>query len=255
MKVEIILSTLNDGIFNITLHPDFSYLIIHQITDLSKSKEYNQKSKQLQSLGVRYICSYDVGLSKSRNIGLANSKGKYLWIMDDDVKIHDDAKNRILKYIRDHNADMLVLNHSSNPQLTQDAFIQEKNLNRLSATSVCSINMLIKREAIENIRFDENFGLGSKYPSGEEYIFCCDFLKQHKQIWQTNLVVAYHPPITSGQDFYSTPIKLAAKKNMFIRTHGCIIGSLLYILFIIKKLPNVTKKNGYLINIIKSIKL
>lgn len=120
--------------------------------------------------------------------------------------------------------------------------------------SVSSIDMLIKKDSIGTIKFDENFGLGKKYPSGEEYIFCCDMLKKNKKIQQTNLFTNYHPSITSGDDFYTTPLKLATKKHMFIRAHNKYIGCFLYVLFLIKKFPTIAK-NKAIKNMIKSFKL
>ncbi|WP_158520539.1 glycosyltransferase [Wohlfahrtiimonas sp. G9077] len=245
---------MNDGIFSLKLNPNFKYTIVHQIPNLSDLPKYESKKNELKKIGVNYVQSNTSGLSISRNIGIENATGDYIWIMDDDVEIYSDAKEVLQKYIVNHNADIYVLNYDSDKKKIQHNYLYEKKLNYLSTMSVSSIKMLIKRTAIGSMRFDEDFGLGGKFPSGEEYIFCCNMLKQDKIIWQTNLTTCFHPSVTSGQDFYSTPLKLATKKHMFMRAHNTYIGFFLYILFLIKKLPTITK-NKAIKNIIKSFKL
>lgn len=251
MNIEVIVSTMNDGILNLKINKDLNYLIIHQVTNLSNLEKYDELAESFNSRGVRYIRSYESGLSKSRNLGIENSIGEYLWIMDDDVTIFDSAMDDIKKCIDSHSADLFVLNYISD-ESQKNIKITESYLNILSVASVSSISMLIKKSSIGgDIRFDEGFGLGTKYPSGEEYIFCCDFLKSGKKIFKTNIITCSHPPVTSGQDFYSTPNKLAAKKYMFRRTHGVVVGYILYIGFLIKKFPILFKSKS-LLNTLRS---
>lgn len=253
--IEVIVSTLNDGIEQLELHEKFHYLIIHQVTILEKQEAYDRIVNALQHPSFRYIRSYSKGLSKSRNIGLNHSQGDYIWIMDDDVVLLEESADHISNIlIKNDSVDLFILNYTSDDRrercYVNDAVI--KKMNSISVASVASINMLIKKSSVSNIKFDENFGLGTQYPSGEEYIFCCDLLQQDKIIMQTNLVVSYHPLETSGQDFYTTPLKLIAKKKMFIRGNGFLKGYLLFVAFLLKKWSILAKNKAYL-NIIKSL--
>lgn len=253
--IEVVVSTLNDGIDCLQLNENFHYLIIHQVTTREKQERYDQIVHSIQHPNFRYIRSYSGGLSKSRNIGLKNSQGDYVWIMDDDVLLLEGAEDQISNFLIDNDSvDLFILNYTSDDRrercYVNDAVI--KKMNSISVASVASINMLIKKSSVSNIKFDEKFGLGTQYPSGEEYIFCCDLLQQDKTIVQTNLVVSYHPLETSGQDFYTTPLKLIAKKKMFIRGNGFLKGYLLFIAFLLKKWRVLTKNKAYL-NIIKAL--
>lgn len=250
-KIEVVVSTLNDAILNIQFSREFNYLVVHQVADLINKDKYDAYIDNLKKNDIRYIRSYEIGLSKSRNLGLEHAIGDYIWIMDDDVEIFSDTSDRLIDYIDSYPSnDILVLNYSSDKH-QRYSNKKEQLLGYITVASVCSINMLIKKSSIENIQFDEKFGLGTKFPSGEEYIFCCDMLRAHKKIWQTDLVVSYHSPADSGQDFYSTPYKLAAKKRMFIRAHGVVAGMVLYLLFLMKKLP-ILLRNKAFFNIIES---
>lgn len=244
MKIEVLISTLNDGIYNLN-HFDnrFFYLVVHQVlNDRAKYEEFSSKFP----CNVRYIKLHGKGLSISRNTALDNAQGDYLWIMDDDVKIHSESYENLRHYIaRYPNVDMFVLNHSSDENI-QSLKFNEKMLHRFNSFSVSSIDMFVKRSSIDKIRFDERFGLGTSLPSGEEYIFTCSLLENNKRILKTNAIFSYHPTITSGTDFYSTPERMRAKLYMFREVFGYFLGTFLYLFFVIKKMRFIYRGRGFL---------
>lgn len=247
-NIEIVLSTLNEGLFGICFDENFKYLIIHQVTDTNFSS-YDSFVENSLPDNVRYLRSATVGLSKSRNIGIKNSLADYIWIMDDDVEILTSAKGELVKLLESDDADIYILGHKT--AKANNKIQNEKYLNCIEVASVCSIDMLIKKSSIDEVLFDENFGLGAKYPSGEEYIFCNDMLAKGKRIKKTTLITSYHPRISSGNDFFTNPIKLVAKRKMFMRAVGNYRGYLLYIAFLLKKLPIIVRNKAAL-NLIKS---
>ncbi|MBX6969485.1 glycosyltransferase family 2 protein [Providencia rettgeri] len=238
IKFEVLISTLNDGLFNIKLHPDFNYLIIHQITN---NKDYSNFISHIVSTRVRYIPSNTIGLSISRNIALSNSIGEYLWIMDDDVLIYSDALEKLNNLIKTKpNQDMYILNFSQTE--LKNETIEYKKANKYNAMSICSINMLLTKDTAKNHKFNTNFGLGTNYPSGEEYIFSIELINKNKKILITNEYFSCHPELSSGNDFYSSPNRLHAKLKMFLVCYGSIKGRFIYLLFVIKK-TNILIKN------------
>lgn len=248
MKIQVLISTMNDGILNINYRKDFNYLIIHQVNN---GKSYSFITEKLPS-NIKYYQSNDVGLSKSRNLALLKAKAEYVWIMDDDVTISDDALYNLENIINSKlNFDMLVLSHSSHKNNSPQQF-KVKKITRLSAMSVSSIDMFIKRDSIiaKKIKFNEKFGLGTSHPSGEEFIFTTQLLKEKLVVLKSNLVFSYHPPIASGNDFFSTDYKLITKLLIFKLCYGNFLGYLIYLIFIIKK-SRVLIKNKRLINAIK----
>lgn len=239
MIIEIAISTLNDGIFKIKLRNDFNYLIVHQVTN---NKDYSPYINDILNKNVRYINSNEIGLSKSRNLAIKNSYSDYIWIMDDDVTILDGAQEKINKLISEkQNCDMFILNHKP-VKGNKTTYINE-----YSAMSVSSINMLIKRKSIidNNIFFNEKFGLGTSLPSGEEYIFTVEMLRKKLTIIKTKDIFAFHPDISSGNDFYSSNNKLRAKLEMFSFWYGTKIGKLIYIAFILKKMKILIKNKRF----------
>ncbi|MEQ4627257.1 glycosyltransferase family A protein [Providencia manganoxydans] len=240
MKLEIIVSTLQDGIYNLKFSDKFNYLVIHQIPTVSDNEKYKNYSLTFPC-NVKYIQSNTKGLSISRNIGLKNSTADYIWIMDDDVVVFEDSLTKFRELLSSFpEFDMYVVEHS-NTLSRSKSHNQCKIINYYSAMSISSIDMIIKKSSINTIHFDEKFGLGTNYPSGEEYIFAVDMLKNKKKLLKVFDVYSYHPDVSSGYDFFSTKNKLEAKLAMFSRCFGSFWGRILYILFIIKKMKFLIK--------------
>ena len=240
--IQIALSTLNDGILSIKFAEDFCYLVVHQVTN---DKDYTAFIKTLPH-NVEYISSLEGGLSKSRNIALNNASADYIWIMDDDVLIAEDAKKHIAMLVGQYSTYALIaVEHASEPNSSVSAAFGCRDINDISAARVSSIDMILNRNAIQGLRFDERFGLGAKYPTGEEYIFICQLLRCGGRAVQSDLVCGYHINLSSGFDFYSTPEKLIAKREMFKIANGTVKGMVYYYAFIIKKLNFLRKKNAF----------
>lgn len=241
-NLEVAVSTLNDGIYNIKFRSDYNYLVIHQVTN---GYDYSNFINQF-SVNVRYIISNEKGLSKSRNLALDNAIGDYVWIMDDDVLIHDRAYHYIMSLIKQNsNYGMFVVSHS-HKDIEYISGVQCQNVSSISAANVSSIDMIINRIRCGNLRFDERFGLGTGYSSGEEYIFTCNLIASKQKVLKSRFVCTYHPLISSGNDFYSTPNKLKTKLEMFKVANGVLKGYLYYFSFLVKKSRVICKNKAYL---------
>ncbi|QZN97074.1 glycosyltransferase family A protein [Symbiopectobacterium purcellii] len=244
-SLEILISTLNDGVFNIKLNKEYDVLIVHQITNGKMTDYESYYNQNIASERVRYIQSNTIGLSKSRNIALKNSCGKYLWIMDDDVEVLDNLEDRIVECFESNHCDIVILNHFFSNQEIIDTREKQFHHNKISAAGICSIDICMRREVNKSIFFDENFGLGTSLPSGEEYIFITDALDNGYKVYQSNILSSTHPEISSGLDFFSTSNKVRAKKAMFKRVFKRI-GSVMMFCFFIKKIPLLIKKRKVL---------
>ncbi|WP_258086294.1 glycosyltransferase family A protein [Xenorhabdus bovienii] len=236
MNIEILISTIDDGLFKIAANNEYDYLIVHQITNNYKADEYRAYfENRIKSKKIKYIQSNLIGLSKSRNIALDNASGDILWIMDDDVKILNGLTSVINKKMKE-NHDILILNHQySNEINIIEKKMKEYNHNIISSAKICSIDICMKKEVTEKLRFDENFGLGTDYPSGEEFIFISNAIKNGYSVHQTDIIASIHPPISSGLDFFSTKNKTLAKRKMFDQVFNKF-GILFTTLFFIKKI-------------------
>jgi len=233
---------MNERILNVSFNKNYNYLIVHQITDNNKDV-YKKFVESLCSFSnIEYVQSFDIGLSKSRNLALDISKGKHVWIMDDDTIILNGVYEKISQHIEKY--DFLSIDFLSNENEVKT--VRECNLNLFNSASVSSIQMILSRKIVESkIRFNENFGLGTLQPSGEEYIFTSEVLKYGFNGIQLDFAGCIHPDITSGQDFYSTPMLLKTKFMMFEQIFGRY-GMILSLAFIIKKSFTLLKKGRFL---------
>ncbi|PHM62373.1 glycosyltransferase [Xenorhabdus ishibashii] len=246
MRIEILISTLNDGLFDIKINEKYIYLIVHQITLHEKIGVYEKYFlEKLKNNNVRYIQSNTIGLSKSRNIALKNSVGDILWIMDDDVEILESTHDKIINSYRNTSYDILILNHTTAKNKTSSYNIKQYKHNIISSAKIHSIDISFRKKIKEKILFDESFGLGTKLPSGEEYIFITDAIKANFSVYQTNIIASAHPNISSGVDFYSTKEKIIAKRKMLDRIFRKL-SLILTILFIFKKTILLIKKKKLL---------
>nr|AXY99772.1 gt3 [Proteus vulgaris] len=241
-KFCIAISTMNERINNIIIpgyDKDVSYLLIHQINDENfyPNKLLNERND------IIYINTNQFGLSKSRNMAINNCDAEYLFIMDDDVSYDIDAMKKIISLMSIENVDVGTFYHNyTNSNSTLKKIKKKITLNYINIAKVASIDICIKINSIKKnaIIFNENFGLGTDLPSGEEMIFLSDCLKKNLNLIRYPLIVSTHPPIASGLDFYSSTNKIRAKKKMLEIIYGRF-SFLVKIMFTIKKFKRASQ--------------
>lgn len=203
--LEILVSTMNrnDLDFLIPMFPfchfsEFSILIINQ----------TQENSLLLSgfPSVRVINSFEKGLSKSRNLALKNARGKIVLIADDDVvykkdfdtkivKAHNQYQNKaVISFCVDKPDGTLFKKYLSNVKM---------NLSVSELFNVLSIEISINMLIIDGlgVKFDKNFGLGSRFEMGEEAVFLSDLNKKNQQIAFVPSVIVSHPEVSSTNKF------------------------------------------------------
>ncbi|EPL1602606.1 glycosyltransferase [Acinetobacter baumannii] len=216
------------------------------------------QTKDLNFVGFNNIAFHNFnekGLSKSRNRAILLANSKYCCIADDDIYYVDDYKEKIIKsFDAIPDADVLVFQIYTPEGLPYKKY---KNyifkMNKFSIMKVSSIEIIFNREAIlsKNIRFDESFGLGSLFKSGEENIFLADCLKNGLNIYAVNENLVFHPFESSGKIindnfFYD-------RGAVFFRIYGFFIANLLYFYFSFKKSKNKRQALSNLILMYKGL--
>lgn len=176
-KVEVIVSTLDDGINSIDLgfvSNDYALLIIHQISEF---KDYNY-SRFLNS-NIRVVVSKELGLSKSRNLAIKYAEGQVILLSDDDI-IYEAENLEKINQCFNHGYDLItfkVVNKDNQPFRNYPNIDKNKNL---LSYCFCSCEMAFKTSFIRNFNYDDDFGLGAKYPAFEELILIHDIFSSGK---------------------------------------------------------------------------
>ena len=177
------------------------------------------------------------GLSRSRNHALNHATGEICLLSDDDLYYKEDIEG-IVNQAFDENptADIITFQietpeGESFKNYKAEPFWHTKR----TIMRVSSVEMAFKKNAIEenHLRFDENFGLGAEFPTGEENIFLSDALDKGLNLLYIPTPIVIHPLESSGQNYDN--IKLVeAKGAMFERIFG-IKGYAVSLLFAFKK--------------------
>ncbi len=237
---EILISTMDqtslsflEAIFPHHNLENLNILIVNQ-TKVGKELYSNQKN-------IRVINSYERGLSKSRNLAIQNALGKICLLADDDIEYLPSFENTVKKGFKENSKATVILFkidtftgeiYKIYPN-TSKQLIRKKELRNAS-----SVEIAFKRNDIvtNEITFNLNFGLGSQFPSGEEYLFLKDVFNKGLQIcFENSAIVKHH--------FISSTSNLAHEK--FIRTQAAIhysdykmfsyLALLKFILYLVRK--------------------
>ncbi|KGO92575.1 glycosyltransferase family 2 protein [Flavobacterium subsaxonicum] len=194
--VEILLSTMNrDNLdFLLPMFPfahfsDFNILIVNQTSqDVILSSAYPN---------IRIINCFERGLSRSRNVLVANAAHKIGLIADDDLVFVPNFDQKVaqgfnrfsnaaaIKYITTTFEGVPFRKYPQKPLAKLNA------LQRLNSTSwEIALNINVVRQS--GILLDTNFGLGSTFPLGEEPIFINDLYHAGYQICHEPEVIVTH---------------------------------------------------------------
>ncbi len=227
MDIQVLISTTSSDPSKFT-SLNFNKLVVSQ----------NKEGVDLDEPGYRFLSYDEKGLSKSRNRCLQSAEGDLVMVADDDLIYCDDFESKVIEAFRDRpDADGItfrVVTPEGNPYkgYSQKPFRH----NRKSIFNVSSVEMVFRLESIRKngLNFDEKFGLGAKFKSGEETIFLNDALNRGMKIYFVPEDIVIHPLESSGKVldenfFYS---KGALIKRMYSGTIFMVLG----ILFLLKQI-------------------
>lgn len=127
----------------------------------------------------------DKGLSKSRNVAIQNAKNNIVLIADDDISYNDDYKKIIIDaYNKYPNADIICFYVKSKNDKRKIKKMLTGKVGYVRAMKIVSCEISFKRTSIinSNLKFDENYGSGTKLNRGEEQIFLYEALKKGLKI-------------------------------------------------------------------------
>lgn len=183
------------------------------------------------------------GLSNNRNNAIKLARGcksetdRYLYICDDDVTLSVEGLLDAISVMRERNLSCLTGIVTTSDGFFRNYSNQTYSHSRLSAARVCSVEIVVDLRFVfsNNILFDSRFGLGSIYPSGEEFIFINDLISAGGTVDFSPNVLCKHPPLSSGDDFYSSEQKIMAKGAMLKRVFPFYVCYPMIIMFAIKK--------------------
>ncbi|CAM4152704.1 Glycosyl transferase family 2 [Zobellia roscoffensis] len=242
-NITILVSTvdskilLNKSLLETKLHEKLRMLVINQLIG-------SDEELVIDLPFITVINSRSRGLSKSRNIGLSNVQKGFGIVADDDVNYVPGFEKIIREAIAEFRNVSIFTFQIETPEGDTYKEYKQRGFTHgwRSILRVSSISTVINIESVksDNIYFDERFGLGAKFPTGEENIFLNDLLRKGYAIRSIPKPMVIHPRESSGSQI--TADLIFSKGAMFRRLYG-YGGVLFIILFVLKKqgLPFSTK--------------
>ena len=184
------------------------------------------------------------GIAKSRNRLLEKMTGDIEIITDDDIEFVANYKDIIKKAYSENDADIIIFNmKKGNIIVGHDKMFK---YNKISTMSVCSCQITFRTNSIRNnnLKFNELFGIGSKFISGEENIFLKDALNKGLKIIHIPTVINSHPEEDTTGESWNDNVIISKGALMYELYKSLYFIFLLY--FVIFKHKNYKKNYSFI---------
>ena len=223
-KVVIVLATMNgipESFCFLAPESGAEYIVVNQGSRIETQLAQN----------VLVTNDHGIGLARSRNIGIELApKGSIVVISDNDVKHSDDLLVRLREaYAGDF--DVVTFNNAD----STGPIIQSRDHSWLSIMGIPSWCISFKKSDDFSFRFDELFGLGATFNSGEENIFLLDMYRSGLKLAHIGFGLVSHEGVSTGYIF--DDLYFMSKGAMIHRMFGWI-GMVLLPIFWARKAAN-----------------
>ena len=195
LKLEILISTM----FRVSLDFLETMFPFQELSDLNiLIINQTEKGKELRPglPNIRVINSYEKGISKSRNLAIKNAIGDICLIADDDVEYVPNFENIVKNaFTKFHKASIVLFKIKTFSGKSYKFYptVSKRMCCKKEVKTTSSIEIAFQREDIqEKFYFNTNFGLGSQFDSGEEYVFLKEVLHQSKEVYFENQTIVKH---------------------------------------------------------------
>lgn len=236
------ISTTRDRLTTLSMarlpqHGQIDYLIVVQALTPCPA---GQKSDDVPT----HLCRADItvrfdtgqGIARSRNQVINAAQRDLLWFADDDLEFEASGlQNLITAFGQQPDAAVLTFQSANADGSLRKAFgnkhsrIAKHNAGRY-ATFEIAIRPATIRDAA--VAFDTNFGIGSRYSFGDEYVFLSDCIDAGLICRYVPFVLAIHPTLSTG--FRKVPKRLRTERAIFARVFGGL-WPVWFVAFIVKK--------------------
>lgn len=189
---QVLLSILNmdDENYIDTLKLTSDAVVINQC-DTDSERVCTRRSVNGSDQTVKYVCTNERGLSRSRNMAIENASADICILCDNDVVYVDDYQKLILDSFEKYSDADIIVFYIKRKEKPVPNYFSVKKMDYLSVLKIFSPEIAFRRESIKDIKFNTDFGAGSgKYIMGEENIFLYDALKAGKKIYYVPLKIA-----------------------------------------------------------------
>lgn len=173
----------------------------YEIIIISQSQSKNFKNYFNQNIRVYY--SFINNLSKAKNIGVNKANGNLICFLDDDVEVEKNFLKTALLYRKNFFFGCIKLSNTNN-FFNKRMKRFEQSINKNNFGMCLASAMFFSKK--NNMKFDERFGLGSKYSSSEESDLIIRFIKKNKVFYNPKIII-YHPNVEDKSNLIDIKLK------------------------------------------------
>lgn len=135
------------------------------------------------------------GLSKAKNKGIELAKGELITFPDDDCAFYPNTISKALTFFEDNPKADIVFGSVWYGDLYKNNQVEVANkllkLNSFNFSFYYSAITCFTK--IKSIKFDENYGVGSKISSGEELDYVINSINRNYNVYYYSLIQVWHP--------------------------------------------------------------
>lgn len=222
----------------------------------------NQISSTLPN--IKTINSFEVGLSKSRNLAMQHCTTKFGLVADDDLIYNKDFEDIVQQAIVDYNNFGLIAfqleDEKHQPFKEYSPHNHEIKSNK-QIENISSAEILLNLELLKknHLKFDLKFGINAIFPMGEEQVLATQIRNKKIKMQRVNVFIAKHHGKSSGHNPTSEGfIKTAIARKFPDLKNFIYLWIFKYLFFLwrknhiqIKELPATFKKMNQCVIFVK----
>jgi glycosyltransferase involved in cell wall biosynthesis len=213
--------------------PLFEVIIVDQNDHLDLNPLIN---KYRQILNIVHFKSSIKRLANAKNIGIKLSKAPLITFPDDDCKFYPDTIISALKFLNlNDKVDIVygrIFDREANKNIMREWSLVPKTLNKYNFHLNYSAVTCFSRR--NDLLFDENFGVGSKFGVGEELDYIMSALNNRLKVVYEPGISVWHPELNVNVmtnekvRYYAFGYGAVFRKNRSFPYTCIFIGSLAY---------------------------
>lgn len=175
-------------------YTDFEVILVDQSED---SIAENNRLLVKDYAFVKYVKDDCRGLSRARNIGLKYVHGDIIAFPDDDCEYPVHLLSLVFNILKNEKYPILLGTYVDKKNGDRAINIGERVLtyNHPDVSGVCSVGIFINTKIIskKSISFDENIGVGTDLPGGEDTELLIRLLREKNRALFLPTVYVFHP--------------------------------------------------------------
>lgn len=251
MKFSLLLGTYGSRLDDLKIlfdslqrqtYKDFELIVgsqtnFDEINEILKNYEFEYK----------HVFAGGRGCAKSRNATMDLASGDIYTFTDDDCWYKDDSLEIVNSYFEKYDPDVAIFQHFDpvKKKSTIDYPKEEiMGISRLQTLKQATLDMWFNAKTIDphTHKFDERFGIGTDYNSGEENIYIMDAYREgRRKMFYFPVITAYHP---YKEVNYIDEKSMIGKGPLFKRLFGSFLGFFMFIAFSFKKKKEIEDNNN-----------